>query len=312
MIVTDCYKNLRQKFDNIVLGLGNFDGVHIGHKKLIKEVINTAKNIHGTAAVVTFNPCPLAILDPDNTPPRLLSQQYKAKEMEKLGVDVMVAIPFNLKFAKLTPKEFIENLLHKEMRVRGVVVGYNYTFGYRGSGTAKTLDEYSSKYGYDLKIIPPVSIDGQVVSSTAIRKMLMEGKVELANRFLDRYHFVEGIVIDGDKRGRSIGFPTANVKMTGEILLPKNGVYVVLVDLDDTYVGVANIGLKPTFSKENSNANPSLEVHILDFTGDLYYAPIQVKFLRRLRDEMQFDSENDLINQIKCDIKRAREFKKKS
>ncbi|MCL0049678.1 bifunctional riboflavin kinase/FAD synthetase [Peptococcaceae bacterium] len=313
MIVTNSYKGLKEKFYNIVVGLGNFDGIHIGHKKLVKEVVDTAKELSGTAAIITFNPCPLAVLDPKNAPPRLLSQQYKVEEMESLGIDLMISIPFNLDFAKLTPEEFIEEVLYNELSVRSVVVGYNYTFGYRGTGTPKTIEQFALKYGYELKIIPPVTIDGQVVSSTVIRKMLMDGKIELANRFLGREHFVDGVVRAGDGIGKKIGFPTANVDLLDDILLPQNGVYVVIAEIENSsYVGVANIGCKPTFDNGVNRAckKPSLEVHILDFQEDVYEKYIKIKFMRRIRDEKKFNSVDELVDQIKCDVQLARRVQK--
>ncbi|MEG6615715.1 bifunctional riboflavin kinase/FAD synthetase [Peptococcaceae bacterium 1198_IL3148] len=301
MIVLNSFKGLKNKFHNIVVGIGNFDGVHIGHQKLIKQVINTAKNNEGTAIVMTFDPHPLAVLSPKDEPPKLLSQQAKEKMMQCLGIDALLSIPFNLDFANMTPEQFINDILFEELAVQGIVVGYNYTFGNRGLGDVTTLKKYQEKYGYTLQVIEPVTINDQVVSSTLIRKMLLEGEVEKATKFLGYTPFVEGIVVTGDRRGNTIGFPTANLELSDKLLSPANGVYSVHVEInDDTYLGVANIGTKPTFNGQSNYRN--LEVHLLDFNDDIYGDTIVVKFLRRLRNEKRFNSVSDLITQINQDI----------
>lgn len=287
-----------------MVGIGNFDGVHIGHQKLIREVISTAKNIGGTSIVLTFDPHPLAVLAPKDEPPKVLSQQGKEKMIARLGADVLLAIPFNLNFAKMTPEQFINDILYEELAVKGVVVGYNYTFGNRGLGNVTTLENYREKYGYTLQIIDPVSIDNQVVSSTYIRNLLLEGEIEKATRFLGYSPSVDGIVVTGDRRGNTIGFPTANLELDNKLLSPANGVYSVHVEINnDVFLGVANIGTKPTFNGHSSKRN--LEVHLLDFNEDIYGNHIVVKFLRRLRNEKRFNSVSDLISQINLDIEMA-------
>ncbi|MBO8137045.1 MAG: bifunctional riboflavin kinase/FAD synthetase [Desulfotomaculum sp.] len=301
MIVKHSFQGLKNKYKNIVVGLGNFDGVHVGHQKLTKKVVSEARKIAGTAVIFTFNPHPLSVLDPQNDPPKLLTQQSKEELMGRLGIDVVLSIPFDIEFAKITPKEFIEKVLYQEMAVREVVVGYNFSFGSRGEGNVETLRQYASRYNYTLHVIPPVTINKRVVSSTVIRKMIMDGDVETAGRFLGYAPFIKGIVVTGDKRGSTIGFPTANIDLDDKILTPANGVYSVHVDVgDDIYLGVANIGTKPTFN--NNEVKRNLEVHLLDFNGDLYGQQITVKFLRRLRREQKFNSVNELVAQIQRDI----------
>ncbi|MBM7854443.1 riboflavin kinase/FMN adenylyltransferase [Desulfohalotomaculum tongense] len=304
MIVKNSFQGLKNKFRNIVVGLGNFDGVHIGHQKLITKVVDTARSINGTATIFTFNPHPLAVLDPKNDPPKLLSQQNKEKIMGKLGVDVILSIPFNYQFAKIEPEDFIKKVLHQQMGVCDVVVGYNFSFGRKGRGTADTLRQYAEKYRYTLHVIPPVTIGEQVVSSTVIRKMLLAGDVETAAKLLGYLPFVQGVVVTGDRRGNAIGFPTANINLNSKTLAPANGVYSVHVEINgETYLGVANIGRKPTFNKTGGTRN--LEVHLLDFSGNIYGQLITVKFLRRLRSEQRFNSVNELICQIEQDIQMA-------
>jgi riboflavin kinase/FMN adenylyltransferase len=287
----------------MVVGLGNFDGVHIGHQKLISELVTLAKELGGTPAVFTFHPHPLAVLSPENSPPLLLSQESKQKFIARLGVDVLLLAPFDVIFASLSPEDFIGTILHEELGARGVVVGYNYTFGHRGLGTPALLEEMSSTYGYQLRVVPPVMVEGQAVSSTLIRRLLLKGEVAEAAKFLGYYPFMEGVVVAGEKRGSTLGFPTANLDIDQALLAPANGVYSTKVHIDgDTYYGVANIGVKPTFHGVKRN----LEVHLLDFYQDLYGKHLKVSFTRRLREERRFSTPSDLIEQIQRDIHEAR------
>jgi riboflavin kinase/FMN adenylyltransferase len=297
------WQDLKYKHKNLVIGLGNFDGVHIGHQKLILELVNLAKEVKGTPAVFTFHPHPLAVLTPENCPPQLLSQKSKQILFAKLGVQVLLQVPFDLKLAGLSPEHFIKSILIKELNVRGLVVGYNYTFGHRGRGTPALLEELSSGYGYQLKVIPPVMVEGQAVSSTLIRTLLIKGEVSQAAKYLGYYPFTEGLVVTGEKRGRTLGFPTANLELDHNILVPANGVYSAKVYLErDTYFGVANIGVKPTFHGDRRN----IEVHLLDFCQDLYGQKIKISFTSRLRGEKRFATPSDLVKQIERDIHKVR------
>lgn len=287
----------------MVVGLGNFDGVHTGHQKLISELVTLAKELGGTPAVFTFHPHPLAVLSPENCPPLLLSQESKQKFIARLGVDILLLAPFDVIFASLSPEDFIGTILHEELGARGVVVGYNYTFGHRGLGTPALLEEMSSTYGYQLRVVPPVMVEGQAVSSTLIRGLLLKGEVAEAAKFLGYYPFMEGIVVAGEKRGSTLGFPTANLDIDQTLLVPANGVYSTKVHINgDTYYGVANIGVKPTFHGVKRN----LEVHLLDFYQDLYGKHLKVSFTRRLREEKRFSTPSDLVEQIQRDIHEAR------
>lgn len=304
MIVKDSFQGLKDRFRRIVVGLGNFDGVHIGHQKLITKVVNTARSIGGTAVIFTFNPHPMAVLNPQDDPPKLTTQQAKEKLMGGLGVDVILSVPFTSNFAKLTPEQFIKEVLVDELAVKSVVVGYNYTFGNRGLGNPDTLKMFSEEYGYNVEVIPPISIDGQVVSSTIIRRLIFEGDVETARKFLGHAPYVDGIVVTGDRRGNTIGFPTANLNFDQGMVIPAKGVYSVHVAINrDTHLGVANVGIKPTFNGAGGKIN--LEVHLLDFVGDIYGKMITVSFIRRLRSEKRFNSVQELVSQIQLDIEKA-------
>lgn len=304
MYVYHQWHGLKDKHKKLVVGLGNFDGVHIGHQKLISELVALAREVEGIPAVFTFHPHPLAVLKPESCPPLLLSQESKQKFIARLGVDILLLAPFDVIFASLSPKDFIKTVLHEEIGARGVVVGYNYTFGHRGRGTPALLEELSSAYDYQVRVVPPVMVVGQAVSSTLIRGLLMKGEVAEAAKFLGYYPFMEGQVVAGERRGSTLGFPTANLEIDQTLLVPANGVYSAKVHIDgDTYYGVANIGVKPTFQGKMRN----LEVHLLDFYQDLYGKQIKVSFTRRLREEKRFSTPTDLIKQIERDILDARE-----
>ncbi|MCL6635424.1 MAG: bifunctional riboflavin kinase/FAD synthetase [Peptococcaceae bacterium] len=303
MYVYEHWRGVKDKHKNIVVGLGNFDGLHIGHQRLIGALVDMARELDGTPAVFTFHPHPLAVLHPENCPPLLLSQSAKQKMMAGLGVEVLLLVPFNLEFAGIPPGDFIGSVLHDDLGVKGVVVGFNYTFGAGGRGTPEMLEEYAGRCGYRLKVVPQVKMDGRPVSSTLIRGLLLEGRVTEAARFLGYHPFVEGPVVAGERRGRTLGFPTANLELDECLLVPANGVYSTKVYVDgEVYLGVANIGVKPTFRGQKRN----LEVHLLDFFQDLYGKNIKVSFTSRLRGEKRFNTVTDLIKQIEADICRAR------
>lgn len=298
------WQGLKDKHHQLVVGLGNFDGVHIGHQRLIAEVVALAKEIGGTPAVLTFHPHPLAVLFPDKCPPFLLSQEAKQKLIAGLKVEVLLLVPFDLDFARIAPEDFIKTVLYEALGARGVVVGYNYTFGHLGRGTPDLLAAQAAQYNYRLRVVAPVMVEGQVVSSTLVRQLLTQGRVSEAARFLGYYPFTEGRVVTGDRRGGALlGYPTANLDIGPAVLVPANGVYAVKVYVDgEAYLGVANIGTKPTFQGKVRN----IEVHLLDFYQNLYGRQIMVKFIRRLREERRFMTSSDLVKQIERDISETR------
>jgi len=303
--VYDSLTGLKDRYSNIIVALGNFDGLHLGHQRLIGEAVALARRSNGTAAVLTFYPHPLTVLKPELAPPMLLDQDTKRRMMAELGVDVLILLPFTLDFAQLSPEDFIKDILVNQLNVKGIVVGYNYSFGHRGRGNPETLWKYAEECRYTLSVIPPVKVGNQVVSSTLIRHKLAEGDVVAARKLLGYYPFTEGAVVYGERRGNTLGFPTANIDCPAGMMVPAKGVYSVHVDLDDeTYLGVANVGTKPTFHGNNQRIN--IEVHLLDFHGDIYGRKIKVKYIRRLRDERKFSSVTDLVNQIQADVQSAR------
>ncbi|MQL52453.1 bifunctional riboflavin kinase/FAD synthetase [Desulfofundulus thermobenzoicus] len=305
MKIYETWQGIKEKYPRLMVGLGNFDGVHLGHRQLIGKMVALARSEEATAAVFTFHPHPMTVLDPDDAPPLLLTPQAKEQMMARLGVEVMLRIPFTMEFARIGPREFIDGVLYRGLGASHIFVGYNYTFGFRGEGTPALLQKYSREYGYRVHVVPPVTVEGEVVSSTLIRKLLSEGDVARAAKFLGYYPFVESRVVAGDRRGGRLGFPTANLNPDEGLLIPANGVYAVEVAVDgDLFLGVANIGTRPTFFRGNSRRN--IEVHLLDFRGDLYGRKIQVHFRRRLRAEKRFSSVDELVTQIQRDIETAR------
>jgi riboflavin kinase/FMN adenylyltransferase len=304
MYINHEWRGLKNKYKDMVVGLGNFDGVHVGHQKLISELVIIAEMNRSTPVVFTFNPHPLEVLKPGKSPPLLLSQSAKQELIAELGVEVLLQVPFDLEFASQTPENFIKKVLHDEMGARGIVVGYNYTFGYLGRGTPVLMQKLAPIYQYDIKILPPVMVEGQVVSSTLIRSLVLAGKVKEAAKFLGYHPFVEGQVVTGKRRGGSaLGFPTANLNIDENLLVPANGVYLARVYIDgENYLGLANIGIKPTFHDKTRN----VEVHLIDFKRDLYGKNIKVSFTKKLREEKKFNTIPDLIKQIEKDISQAR------
>lgn len=305
MKVYESWHGLKNLYPLLVVGLGNFDGVHLGHRELIGRMVARAREMGAVPAVFTFHPHPLSVLDPANAPPLLLSQRAKERLIAGLGVEVLLRIPFTREFARLGPEDFVRDVLWAGLGVEAVFVGYNYTFGHQGRGTPGLLQECGRLYGFEVHVLPPVEVGGQVVSSTLIRQMLAWGEVDRAARLMGYCPFVEGRVVAGDRRGGALGFPTANLEPEDGLLVPANGVYAVEVEVGrDRFLGVANIGTRPTFYGQN--ARRQVEVHLLDFHGNLYGCWMVVHFKRRLREERRFASVADLVAQIRRDISMAR------
>ncbi len=289
----------------LVMALGNFDGVHMGHRELIRETVDMAHELAGVPGIFTFYPHPLKVLNPEQAPPMLLPVEEKINLMGQLGAEVMLLATFNRDFAALPPKEFVQQVLCQSLQVAGVVIGYNYSFGCGGTGTPELLTGLGKEYGFSVKVVSPVEVAGEVVSSTLIRELLLQGEVKKAATFLGYCPFLKGKVVHGEKRGRQLGFPTANLDLPEDILVPANGVYAVEVVMgEERFSGVANIGVKPTFHRDSRRRN--VEVFVFDFQRDIYDREIEVIFLERIRGEKAFNSSDELLNQIKADIEKAR------
>lgn len=296
---------LDRELRNPVLTVGNFDGLHVGHRAIMRTVIARAQALDGEAVVYTFDPHPRKILQPERAPGLLTTVEQKLEILEELGVDVVVAEPFDSEFASIAPERFVRQHVHSRIRPVEVYVGYDFHFGKDREGSMKLLTELGPHLGFSVTIIPEVTLEDRDVNSTRIRALLAEGEVEIAQRLLDRAYTVRGTVVEGDKRGRTLGFPTANLEPENEIL-PASGVYAGRVRiLDETvwHASVVNVGRRPTFGPDD----PVLaEAHLLDFAGDLYGRRIDLAFTHRLRDERRFSDAEALREQIGRDAKEAR------
>jgi len=284
--------------------MGNFDGVHLGHQKILQIVVDRAREIGVLGMVFTFEPHPLKILAPDRCPPLLTTFHEKMKLLQKLNLDIVLFARFTEEFASQHPEEFIQRILWDKLRVKEVYVGYNHTFGRGGKGTVAMLEEFSRQYPFRVQVVEEVVIQGENVSSTAIRNYLRQGNLEKANLLLGRPYTLTGKVIPGCGRGRKIGFPTANIA-PGIKLIPKSGVYLARVHIrGKTYNGLANIGPKPTFQ----DSSPGVEVYIFDLQADLYHQYLEIELIKRIRDEISFPSVGSLVHQIEQDVKEARQI----
>jgi riboflavin kinase/FMN adenylyltransferase len=302
-------ENLKRPFTNAVVTLGNFDGVHLGHQQIFKRVKEEASKIHGEGVVITFEPHPLKVLAPERFLPLLAPYRKKMMLIEESGINIVLCIEFSLTFSEISPAEFIESILVGKIGVRKVIIGYNYHFGKAQRGDARTLKEAGEALGFEVEVVEPLRVGQTIVSSSKIRALIQAGEVEEASKLLGRDYPIIGKVVQGQKRGHTLGFPTANLEISDE-LYPKAGVYAAEVAWHQQHFnGLANIGSNPTFSVQSGSGRErfSLEVHILDFNRELYGEEIEVRFKRRIRDEARFESPSLLIDQIKKDIQWAQE-----
>lgn len=308
---------IHKDIDNIKINrpyvtIGTFDGVHLGHQHIFKELIKEARENDGESVVITFWPHPRMIINPE---PRKVSMintiEEKQELIKNIGVQHFIILPFSKEFARLSSKEFIHNYLYKKIGIKGLIVGYDHRFGKDRQGNIKELQNCADRYGFSIRKLSPFSLDEQIVSSTLIRDALFSGEIEKANSYLSRKFTLPGIVSDGKKIGRDLGFPTANIRPESKFkLVPKDGVYAVKVKIGDKlYMGMLNIGTRPTF--EDDGEERSIEVHIIEYEGDLYGLEIKLFFYKRIRNELKFSSIEELVSQLKTDKQQILEFFKK-
>jgi len=292
-----------RRFPRPIVGLGNFDGVHLGHQAILTKAVSEARALQGTALVLTFHPHPLSVLRPNSPLPLILSLREKLLLFRRLEIHGVILQRFSQTFSQLTAEEFVRRYLVDIIGIEKVIVGHNVSFGHRRSGNAEMLVQLGGEFGFAVDVIGPVVIDGREVSSTAVRTLLGTGNMHEVTRLLGRPYGVSGRVEKGFQRGRTIGFPTANLRPRTDLLLP-NGVYAVTVDLDEkiSIPGVANVGMNPTFG----NNRRTIEAHLFDFSADLYGQRLRVNFLEHIREERKFPSVPELVRQIQEDADRAR------
>lgn len=288
-----------------VLAIGYFDGIHRGHRTLIEKAQWMAKSLGVSSAVMTFHPHPREVLGKKPVTHSLTPPQEKMNQLAKMGVDLVHIMKFDTNLAMRSPEEFVEDILIP-LQVKGVVVGYDFTFGRNASGTAQDLERLA-KGRFNVEVIPPIEESQLPVSSSRIRKALANGEVETAHQVLGRPYAIRGKVVPGDGRGKTIGFPTANLQLLESYTVPMDGVYLVSVELaQGRYYGLMNIGYRPTF--EDPTPRKQLEVYLLDLNEDLYGQELKVEFLRFLRKEQKFNSLEELVNQLRQDEKTARDW----
>ena len=284
-----------------VIALGTFDGLHLGHQDVIKAAQRAAAAQDALLAVFTFSNHPMQLIRPEKLPAALLTKEQKYKLLEQLGVELLVDLPFNWELANLSPLSFIDKL--EQLGVCGVVVGENFTFGCKGAGNCELLAAEAAKRGFKLDIRPLITngTTQELICSTAIRRMILNGQVEAAAGFLGRCYVLSGTVAHGNERGRLLGFPTANIELAHtKIAVPPVGVYAVRAILSNgaVYNAMANIGNNPTFGDV---LLPRLEVHIFDFAGDIYGEQLTIEFIARLRDQVKFVGIDALKAQLAAD-----------
>jgi riboflavin kinase/FMN adenylyltransferase len=288
------------------VGLGNFDGLHIGHMALINTLIREAR-LNGLKSIVyTFTKHPENILRKKLITPLLSTETKKTELLGETCLDFLYFDEFTEEFSRLTPEDFVKQVLLDRFNIKLAVVGFDYKFGYKGQGDVTLLKRLGQKYGFKVIVIPQIKCDNEPISSTRIRKFIINGDLEMVYKLLGRNYSITADVVSGRRVGNTIGFPTANIHPEMFLVLPQNGVYITKTLLDGKlYNSMTNVGFNPTFEVGNTK---NVETHILDFNEDIYGKKIEVFFLKKVRDEKKFDSVDDLIQQIKSDMKQTRTF----
>lgn len=289
-----------------ILAIGVFDGLHLGHQMILRGLVERAHARGGSAAVLTFTPHPQKVIRPADAPRLLQTQKQKEEMLDRLGLDLMIRLPFTRRLSLLTPEEFVSEIILRQ-RVKEIHVGSNFRFGHRRQGDFAALRELGFRYGFEVHEVESVCFRGCRVSSTRVRRLLTEGNVSLARRLLGRPYQIRGTVVRGAGRGKTIGFPTANLQLENE-LIPAVGVYVTRSLVNGGWTAsVTNIGFRPTVDLRQPSG-PVVESHLLDYHGDLYGKSMSVEFCRGIRPEMKFADLEELKKQIRLDVKGARRY----
>ena len=294
---------------NPVLTIGTFDGVHLGHQKILHQLNTESTKINGESVLFTFFPHPRMIIFPDSHGLKLIqTQDEKIEKLKKYGLQNIIILPFTKEFSNLTAKQFVEDILVEKLKIKKIVIGHDHQFGKNREGSFDFLKKMSLQFDFEVIEIPAQEIDEVNISSTRIRNAIENGQIEIANRYLGDAFELNGIVIKGKQLGRTIGYPTANILINSEIkIIPKIGVYAVEIDLPNSpiYRGMLNIGVRPTITNEKSI---SIEVNIFDFNRNIYDSKIKVRLLSRIRDEIKFNAIEDLTKQLQQDEKTIRKY----
>lgn len=299
-------EKIYQKFSSPSVAIGNFDGVHLGHREIISRTVKSAHDRGKEAVVYTFDPHPRVVLNKVQDVPRINTEAEREKILEALGIDVLILAEFTPEYASQTPDQFVENTLVEELGVRSLFVGENYRFGKGRTGTASMLKKTGHDLGFTVHVVPSVKVEGVVVSSSGIRNLLLSGEIRKANELLGRHFKIRGKVIHGHHRGKTLGFPTANIKPDPK-LHPPDGVYAVYASLENDNAtlrpAVMNIGWNPTFK----DRRVSYETHIFDFQQEIYGQSIEIHMVDRIRPEMTFNGVEELKDQIRKDVEKSKQ-----
>ncbi|MCZ0755416.1 bifunctional riboflavin kinase/FAD synthetase [Anoxybacillus sp. J5B_2022] len=297
----------KEDFPPTVMALGYFDGVHLGHQQVIQTAVQIAAEAGYKSAVMTFHPHPSVVLGKKEQHVQLITPlQEKERLIAELGVDYLYIVEFTPSFAELLPQQFVDQYMIG-FHVKHVVAGFDFTYGRLGKGTMETLP-FHSREQFTYTTVPKLARNGEKISSTYIRQLLKNGDVHQLPNLLGRFYTVKGTVVDGEKRGRTIGFPTANIELADDYLLPAFGVYAVKIHIGkEAYNGVCNVGYKPTFHAER-HGQPHIEVHIFDFADDIYGQTVTIEWHKRLRSEQKFSSIEQLVKQIERDQEQAKAY----
>jgi riboflavin kinase/FMN adenylyltransferase len=294
-------KSAHKKLKRPVIALGNFDGVHLAHQKMFALTRELAKKLGGTPCVYTFNPHPVKVLSPESSPPLITTLTQKIEQIRKYKIKAMILEPFSLGFAKLSPEEFFEKILCKNLNAAGVVAGYDFTFGAKRAGTVETLEKLCREYNITYKILDAYLLGQSLVSSTQIRNLIHAGEMERATALLGRPFEMMGEIMRGEGIGTGLGFPTANILVENE-LIPATGVYATRIRLGSRfYPSVTNIGYRPTFGGKRL----TVETYILHFHKRIYGRKIRLELIKKIREETAFASSEELVRQIRKDVEVA-------
>jgi riboflavin kinase/FMN adenylyltransferase len=300
------YRNINEfkAKGDVVITTGTFDGVHVGHRKIIQRVTELAKKINGESVLLTFFPHPRMVLYPEQNDLRLINTiEERVELLKETGIDHLIIHPFTKEFSRISSLDFVRDILVTKLNTRKLVIGYDHHFGKNREGSFEHLKEYGPVYGFDVEEISAQEIQQINISSTKIRNSVLIGEIKAANQFLGYHYFINGTVVEGEKIGRQIGFPTANLKVNDWYkLIPGNGVYAVKIVFEGvTYNGMLNIGTRPTISGNDV----TIEVHLFNFNQDIYTKNLRIEFVEKIREEEKFNQLTDLQSQLIHDKEKA-------
>ncbi|NLL30578.1 MAG: bifunctional riboflavin kinase/FAD synthetase [Clostridiales bacterium] len=297
MIVVDDDINKEDKKKPNYVALGSFDGLHYGHLSLLRKTVEISKKNNGNSMVFTYKNHPKTLINPEKVPRLIMDTETKIKCLEEEKIDIVVLKEFTKEFMQIQPEDFIKMLCEK-YNIKGIIVGFNFKFGHKNLGDTNLLEALKNKYGYELFVMEPYTYKDEIISSSRIRKTISDGEVEEASKMLSRYYSIKGKIIHGKKLGRTIGFPTANMEVNHENVIPKKGVYYTNVEFNNKiYKGITSVGNNPTVNGKEL----TIETFILNFEETIYEKEIRLYFISRMRDEIKFNSLDELINQLKKD-----------